>query len=943
MCINTGSNHCIRRLLALTAALLLLSSWIMPEAAATQGGNSMPHWITEDAMYSDNAQLLTHPAGSAGTAHWSEPLDISSGIDLIAHWHAGTPLPGPDHWGESMSLSLENPSEGGILLLTLYRYRNGSGHYHILLRSQYRPGASDNYITVTETWSSVVTADGSGNALTDATVRITRDSLREALQIRLYNGSESILSIALQPRNFTDATAADHFRSSILNGSVTLTASAPGHQNTVWQLTAPTVAAPDNTVQQSFFTASAAWEAYLNQDGLSFSAIPGQQGQIKYRRPLLTAESICYSFDITTEKAAPVMELRNSSGSALFRFHLQGEDSALSGEGPNGEVLFDALRFPSDPAGISVCVRVEDGVAAVQIADHKGTLLCQAETAHEFFSGSSLNLVFDSNAGNYTLSGFRGLPRVVTPDCRSLPFSRVVFAGDFVGNWADILLSDLEEFQSAPPKSVVTAMDAGEIIRSCGDLIVLSGGIAEHSSGIPAEDYAASVRTLIRQLQSSAPLGAVILVTGLPNAPDYNAAIRAAAGESDVLYAPVDAALGTAPWAWHPETGLTSTGQLLTAGAVLQTLMRNCTCLAVNAVTQLQVTMMTPKEKSLPALNALRTAEDLEAMEKAVESAALGADLALYRSLDTASQAKVLETLLSQNRSGVADHIAADALINRTVLQVLAENPPAFFTGAPFTTYVAVGDSVSAGEVTANRATEGWVPRFAALVSDAQGQEVRLINNAISGTRMCTITDNLVFPAAKDTVQDYIVSHQPDLLTIAYGFNDINAGTTLEEFIDTYRAYLTELRNSCPDTVVVICSIYATPGDQNGATIRRWNEALKALAEEFGLIYADTYYDILGSGWLIADGVHPTCAGHRVMADAIFRTLCGHVDLTGNTTNPPEPEPTVTEPVVTEPEPTASPEPPAKEAPSFPISLLAAALTVTAGVLILWLRKRRSN
>ena len=55
----------------------------------------------------------------------------------------------------------------------------------------------------------------------------------------------------------------------------------------------------------------------------------------------------------------------------------------------------------------------------------------------------------------------------------------------------------------------------------------------------------------------------------------------------------------------------------------------------------------------------------------------------------------------------------------------------------------------------------------------------------------------------------------------------------------------------------------------DAAGIKEWNAGIKALAEEFGYIYVDTYYDMRGVEWLLDDGLHPTNAGYRVLANSL--------------------------------------------------------------------------
>ena len=206
-----------------------------------------------------------------------------------------------------------------------------------------------------------------------------------------------------------------------------------------------------------------------------------------------------------------------------------------------------------------------------------------------------------------------------------------------------------------------------------------------------------------------------------------------------------------------------------------------------------------------------------------------------------------------------------------------------------------------------------------------------------------------------DTVQEYIVANHPDLVTISYGINDLHAGTSLEEFITTYRGYLTEVTEGCPNAVIIVCGLSAKGGDADSGTLKIWNAAIQSLAEEFGLIYNDSYQDTRGVEWLLSDGLHPTNAGYRVMANAAFRTLCAYVDLSGqygpgDVVDPQPTDPQPTDPQPTNPQPT-DPQPTQPQNPvDTPIggvhplligAMVVAVIAAAVGVVVV-LRKKKS-
>lgn len=129
---------------------------------------------------------------------------------------------------------------------------------------------------------------------------------------------------------------------------------------------------------------------------------------------------------------------------------------------------------------------------------------------------------------------------------------------------------------------------------------------------------------------------------------------------------------------------------------------------------------------------------------------------------------------------------------------------------------------------------------------------------------------------------------EPDVLTILIGVNDVwheldgrCSGVAPEVFEDVYRILLRETLKALPGIRIVLMGAFVTHGT---ATDPEWEtfdgqvgirrEITRKLAEEFGLEYVDlqrvfdeAQRDMPAEHWT-ADGVHPTAAGHRLIADA---------------------------------------------------------------------------
>lgn len=475
-------------------------------------------------------------------------------------------------------------------------------------------------------------------------------------------------------------------------------------------------------------------------------------------------------------------------------------------------------------------------------------------------------------------------------DRRSEKFGSVVFAGDVVDDWAEDLTAEIAAYQKSTPKVKYADMDEISLMAE-HDLIILSDGLIQLKGGKSAAEYAGTLEALIYQLLDQIQEDAVILVTSLPyispsslgeipqqRVAEYNASIRAVAMGANVLYANIYRAQSQMPWAMGGDgMSMSDTGNILAAGEVLQRLMRGCSCLTVDGRNDLTVSAIKTTVPGDDALQSFRDAQNGEQMRQALLDTRLGVDLDLFRSLDTPLQQQVCQALAESDRSAAANYMIADILVNTAVVEALGERKALDWPTVPFKTYVAVGDSITEGCMATDKRTDVWVAHLAEMISAAQGQKVTLLNRGIGGTKMSTVHQH--YPAAKDTVQQYIAAADPDLITIAYGINDFHAGTTLNTFIGDYQNYLQEVVDSCPNAVIMVCGLLYKGNDQDSAKVRAWNDAIREMAESFGLIYCETYYDMYGVNWLLADGLHPNNAGYRVMGSTAFRTLCEKVNL----------------------------------------------------------------
>jgi lysophospholipase L1-like esterase len=190
-------------------------------------------------------------------------------------------------------------------------------------------------------------------------------------------------------------------------------------------------------------------------------------------------------------------------------------------------------------------------------------------------------------------------------------------------------------------------------------------------------------------------------------------------------------------------------------------------------------------------------------------------------------------------------------------------------------TLVFIGDSITdAGRFDD---PEGRGRGYVRLIADAlsrRGQNATIVNTGIGGHRVRDLRARWSSDA---------LEHRPDVLTIYVGINDTwrrydaDDPTSADDFERDYRDILRQARDAGVRRLVLI-QPFVTPVDEQQTT---WGEdldpkrdAISRLAAEFGADVVPLHEIMaaasanLDAGALAWDGVHPTPAGDRVIADA---------------------------------------------------------------------------
>ena len=160
-----------------------------------------------------------------------------------------------------------------------------------------------------------------------------------------------------------------------------------------------------------------------------------------------------------------------------------------------------------------------------------------------------------------------------------------------------------------------------------------------------------------------------------------------------------------------------------------------------------------------------------------------------------------------------------------------------------------------------------------ALLADYPRAQLKVYNRGISGNKV---------PDLDARWQEDAVELRPALLSILIGVNDIwhklggRYDGTVEDYETGYRALLKRTLKALPDVRIVICEPFVLRcGAVNDGWFPEFDQrraAAKKLAEELSLTFVpfQSMFDAASKqappAYWAGDGVHPTPAGHALMA-----------------------------------------------------------------------------
>ena len=177
----------------------------------------------------------------------------------------------------------------------------------------------------------------------------------------------------------------------------------------------------------------------------------------------------------------------------------------------------------------------------------------------------------------------------------------------------------------------------------------------------------------------------------------------------------------------------------------------------------------------------------------------------------------------------------------------------------------------------------GYPNLFAAEIGKAFPGEYDFVNRGISGNRIVDVYAR---------IKRDIINLKPDYMSILIGVNDVwheigdENGVAPEKFEKIYSMLIEEIKEALPNIKIIILEPFVLTGTATEHAIDRFKKGLdlnaqasKRIAEKYNLKFVplqDKFDEACKkaepSYWL-ADGVHPTAAGHAIIKDELRKAF----------------------------------------------------------------------
>ena len=202
----------------------------------------------------------------------------------------------------------------------------------------------------------------------------------------------------------------------------------------------------------------------------------------------------------------------------------------------------------------------------------------------------------------------------------------------------------------------------------------------------------------------------------------------------------------------------------------------------------------------------------------------------------------------------------------------------------PFESMVVLGESTVEGGGWLAKTEERWADVLRALLETAQESAVRYHNAGLGASVIAPSSpgyDASAKPSAADRLDDEVIAHEPDLVVIAYGLNDMRAGMPVDDFRRELEALVRRIRAKL-SPLIVLANVYHMPEYQHYPPFDRgslektkqYNEMIRNVADKEACAYADVWGAQGQRDYVVnPDTVHANKVGNMLIAHKVFEAI----------------------------------------------------------------------
>lgn len=177
---------------------------------------------------------------------------------------------------------------------------------------------------------------------------------------------------------------------------------------------------------------------------------------------------------------------------------------------------------------------------------------------------------------------------------------------------------------------------------------------------------------------------------------------------------------------------------------------------------------------------------------------------------------------------------------------------------------------------------QGYACLIASRLNRDEPKMYEFINSGVSGSRIVDLYAR---------IKSDCWNLEPDVISILIGVNDVwhecgGNGVEADRFYNVYKMLVKDTLNRLPDAKIIVMEPFVVKGYN---TVGTWEEfrgevekracAARKVAEEYGATFIplqevfDSASQTVESTYWSADGVHPSLAGHQMIADEWIRVF----------------------------------------------------------------------